>query len=50
MKRIVKEHQPDCQIVEIHDVGEGLSILSQALGQAPVGDVKPMTEAWPFVD
>lgn len=50
MKRLVKKHQPDISIVEIEDVGEGLSILSKALGQAAAKDIKPLTEAWPFVD
>lgn len=50
MQKTVKQHQPECKIVQVPDVAEGLSVLSEALGVDGVGDVKPLTEAWPFVD
>ena len=42
--------QPHMKVVDINDVGSGLSILAKELGLAPVADIKAMTADWPFVD
>jgi hypothetical protein len=50
LKEDVAKLNPGIKIIEITDVAKGLSMISEAINGKQVTDVKPSTEAWPFVD
>ncbi len=47
----IQEMQPHIKCIEIRGVSEAINQLSEALNaELPAQELKPLSEAWPFVD